>query len=79
MTIPLLTDTTPAAADLQSRVLRGLAGPRRLALAVEMSLTAKALLVARLRTEHPEWSAAQIARESLRLTLPGAVLPPILR
>jgi hypothetical protein len=44
-----------------------------------MSLTAKSLLAARLKTEHPEWSDAQIARESLRLTLPGAVLPPSLR
>jgi hypothetical protein len=71
-----MTDTSPAAAHVQLEVLRRLSAERRLTLAVEMSLAARALLMARLRTEHPSWSAEERSREALRLTLPGKVLPP---
>jgi hypothetical protein len=74
-----MTDTSAAAANIQLQILRGLSGERRLALAVEMSLFARSLLLARLRGEHPEWTADQLKLEVLRLTLPGATLPPGLR
>ena len=71
--------SSAAAADLQLRVLRGLSAVRRLELAVEMSLTTRALLEARLRAEHPQWPETKVQRELLRLTLPHAVLPAPLR
>lgn len=74
-----MTDTSAAAADIQLRVLRGLSGERRLALALEMSLFARSLLLARLRSERPDWTEDQLKLEALRLTLPGATLPPGLR
>lgn len=70
----LLSDTTPAAAAIQLRVLRGLTAAQRLELAVQMSQTARALVAARLRAEHPDWSAKRLSREVTRLT--GGVLPP---
>lgn len=71
------TDTDPLAAAAQLRVLRSLPPARRLLLALEMSLAARALLEARIQLEHPVWSAAQIRREVLRLSYPGIVLPPL--
>lgn len=70
------TDTSQAAAEAQLGALRRLLPERRLALAVDMSLTARALIGARLRTEHPEWSEPEMRRQLLRLTLAGTVLPP---
>jgi hypothetical protein len=70
------TDTSPAAAEAQVGVLRSLAPERRLELAVDMSLAARALLRARLRTEHPDCSPDEVNRKLLDLTLAGAV-PPI--
>jgi hypothetical protein len=70
------TDTSPAAAEAQVGALRRLLPERRLELAVDMSLTARALVGARLRTEHPEWSETEVHRQLLRLTLAGTVLPP---
>jgi hypothetical protein len=71
-----MIDTSPAAASLQLEILRGLPAERRLGLAVEMSLAARDLLVARLRSEHPDWSADQLRLGALRLTLPHDALPP---
>jgi hypothetical protein len=76
MTGILKSDTAPAAAAVQAGVLRRLLPERRLEIAVDMSLTARALLGARLRTEHPDWSETEVQRQLLRLTLAGAVLPP---
>jgi hypothetical protein len=69
-------DTSAAAAEAQAVALRRLVPERRLELAVDMSLTARALLGARLRTEHPDWPEAEVKRQLLRLTLVGAALPP---
>lgn len=68
-------DTSPAAAAAQARLLRQLPPERCLDLALDMSLAARALLGARLRTEHPEWPEAVVRRQVLRLTL-GAAGPP---
>lgn len=70
------TDTSPAADEVQLGALRRLLPERRLELAVDMSLTARALLGARLRTEHPGWSEVEVRRQLLRLTLAGSSLPP---
>lgn len=70
------SDTSPAAAGAQAGALRRLLPERRLELAVDMSLTARALLGARLRTAHPELSEPELRHQLLRLTLGGTVLPP---
>lgn len=79
MDAPMKSDTTPAAARAQVAVLRQLLPARRLALAVDMSLTARALLVARLRAEHPQWSDARVRHHCLSLTFPELPLPPLER
>jgi hypothetical protein len=75
MTAAPNTDTSPAAAEAQVGVLRRLLPERRLELAVEMSLTARELLVAGLRAAHPDWSEAQVRRQVLSTLHGGAVLP----
>lgn len=72
----LLTDTTPAAAAMQLRVLRRLEPANRLLLALDISSTARALLRGRLRSEHPDWPEVTIQREILRCTLRPTELPP---
>lgn len=69
------SDTAPSAAAIQLRVLRGLPPIRRLALAFEMSLTARSLLTARLRAEHPDWSEAELRLAVLRLADSTPSLP----
>jgi hypothetical protein len=76
MTAVPKTDTSQAAAAAQADVLRHLLPERRLELAVDMSLTARALLGARLRAEHPDWSETEVHTQVLRLTLAGTVLHP---
>lgn len=71
-----LSDTSPAAAAAQLGVLRRLPPERRLELAVEMSLIARALVAARLWAEHPEWPETRVRRHVLRLALGAAGLPP---
>lgn len=70
MKIPAGRDTTDIARKRQAAAVRSLPPARRLALAVEMSLAARGLLEARLRAEHPDWSAADCARETRRILLP---------
>jgi hypothetical protein len=75
MTAVPKTDTSPPAAEAQAGALRRLGAERRLELAVDMSLTARALLVARLRAEHPDWPETEVRRQCLRLTFPGLFRP----
>ncbi|MES1164373.1 MAG: hypothetical protein ABUR63_01340 [Verrucomicrobiota bacterium] len=76
-------DTSAEASALQTSIHRRLTGSERLRQAVEMSLLARELSAARLRREHPDWSAADLTRELLRyafLTTRGpTLLPPPLR
>jgi hypothetical protein len=71
----LLTDTSPTAAQAQVRVLRKLTPRHRLEVAVDMSLTVRALMRARLVKVHPDWPEALLRQEVLRLSLPGLILP----
>jgi hypothetical protein len=73
------TDTTRVAAEAQVAALRRLSPVARLELAVDMSATVRALLRARLRATHPDWSEGTLDREVLRHTLPNGVLPAPLR
>ncbi len=62
-------DTTPAARQVQLQALRRLDGPTRLRQALEMSGSAREVTLAGIRYRHPEWTAAQVHRELLRLLL----------
>ena len=70
-----VTDTTPQARALQSRIQRGMTEEQRLLMALEMSLFARELARAGIQQEHPDWPQAQIARELLRLAFFPAPLP----
>jgi hypothetical protein len=52
-----------------------MSGEQRLLLAFEMSMFARELNRSRLRSEHPEWTEAQIVRELLRLAFFPQPLP----
>jgi hypothetical protein len=79
----MLRDTTPTAEAVQTSIHRRLTGAERLGLALEMSLTARALSLTRLRREHPDWTDDQLTRELLRYaflsTSTPTPLPPPLR
>jgi len=74
-----ISDTSPKAQELQSRILRAISGEERFLLAHEMSMFARDLARERIRLDHPEWTDAQIARELLRLAFLPAPLPAGLR
>jgi len=75
----LACDTSAEVQAVQLKILRSLSGEKRLLLAMEMSLFTRALARSRIRSEHPEWTEAQIARELLRIAFQPAPLPPALR
>jgi len=54
-----------------------MSGEQRLLLAFEMSLFVRELNRERIRSEHPEWSEKQIARELLRSAFFPAPLPDL--
>ena len=74
-----MTDTTRRAAAIQTRVLRGLGGSRRLTMALEMSLFARELALTRLGRQHPEWSDRELNLELLRQVYPSLSHPLSLR
>ena len=74
-----VTDTSPAAQAVQLRVQQAMSGEQRLLMAFEMSLFVRELAKARIRTEHPEWSEAEVARELIRLAFLPQPLPAPLR
>ena len=54
-------------------------GEQRLLEALEMSLFARELAKSKIRSDHPDWSEAQVAREVLRLQFLPEPLPSGLR
>jgi hypothetical protein len=74
-----ITDTSPAAREVQRRLHSSMSGEQRLLLAFEMSLFARDLARAGIRRDHPEWDEARIARELLRLAFLPDPLPERLR
>ena len=66
-----MTDTTPEAAAIQVKVLQGLSGSKRLAMALDMSLFVRELALSQLRRQHPEWSERKLRLELLRYLYPS--------
>lgn len=61
-----MNDTSLAAEEIQARIHRAMTGVERLALALDMSESARELAIARLRRVHPDWTDRQLRRELLR-------------
>lgn len=72
-------DTTKEADALQREIYRRLGGPSRLRLALDMSVAARTLALARLRRQHPEYSDLELKKSLLRLAFPTDAIPPPLR
>jgi len=74
-----ISDTSLATQTVLLETQRAMSGEQRLLLAFEMSLFARELAKEGIRSEHPEWSEARVARELLRLAFLPAPLPAPLR
>jgi hypothetical protein len=71
-----LTDTSPAAKELQLRIELAMTGEQRILQALEASLLVRELSESGVRMNHPLWTEGEIAREVLRLQFLPAQLPP---
>ena len=74
-----VSDTTPKAREIQLNIHRSMTGEQRIRIAFEMSLFARDLARARIRSEHPEWDEWQVQRELLRIAFLPNPLPAGLR
>jgi hypothetical protein len=74
-----VNDTHPDVRALQDAIVRRMSPEQRLLSAFELSEAARELLRARLRSEHPDWTPRDVAREMLRLALHPEPLPEALR
>lgn len=74
-----MSDTSPAVQAIQDAIHRRMTGEERLKLAMEMSDMARAFALARLRTEHPDWTKWELKRELLRQAFGSEPWPPPLR
>ena len=72
-------DTSAEADALQRAIQQRLGGPLRLRLALDMSIAARALALARLRQQHPDYSELELKKALLRLMFAADNLPPPLR
>jgi hypothetical protein len=71
--VPSSPDTTPEAEAVQDEIYRKMGPARRTALAVQMSLAARATTLAGIRTRHPEYDE-RTARWALFRLLVGDAL-----
>ena len=74
-----LSDTSPAAKKLQMQIEARMTGEQRLLEALDMSLFARELAMAKIRRDHPDWGELEVAREVLRLQFLPDPLPTGLR
>ncbi len=63
-------DTTREARKVHLDILRRMSGPERVAMAVEMSETARAVTRAGIRHRHPDWTDEQV-HDALLVVLLG--------
>lgn len=54
-----MSDTTPEAAEVQRRILRGMTASRKVELLSEMCEESRSISVAGIRTRHPEYDEQQ--------------------
>ena len=75
----VLSDTSPHIRKMQLEIERRMTGEERLVRALEISMLARELAKAGIRSDHPDWDEAQVEREVLRLTFLPDPLPSGLR
>lgn len=73
-----MKDTNAEVEKLQDAIHARMTVAERLDAAIEASLLARDLALARVRAEHPEWPEPLLLRELLRLSLLPSSLPPSL-
>lgn len=54
-----MSDTTPEAAEVQRRILRGMTASRKVALLSEMCEDSRSIAIAGIRMRHPEYDEQQ--------------------
>ncbi|HEX6040085.1 hypothetical protein [Longimicrobium sp.] len=74
-----MSDTSPEVQAIQDEIHRRMTGEQRLNLAIEMSEMTRRIAMARLRSEHPDWTEWELKRELLRYAFGTDPLPPPLR
>jgi hypothetical protein len=73
------SDTSPAAKKLQMEIELAMTGEERIVQALEASLLVREFAKSKIRSDHPDWTEAQIAREVLRFAFLPSKLPAGLR
>jgi hypothetical protein len=69
------SDTHPRAEQIQRQIEAAMTGEQRLLEALEMSVFAREFAKSKIRSDHPEWTESQVAREVLRLEFLPEELP----
>jgi hypothetical protein len=69
-------DTSPEAARIQLEILREMTGEQRMKIAFKLTDFMRRTALARIRSEHPEWTSWQVKRELLRIAFLPEPLPP---
>jgi hypothetical protein len=70
-----ISDTSPAAKRLQMQIEAALTGEERILRTLEASLLVREFTKSKIRSDHPDWTEAQIAHEVLRLQFLPRKLP----
>ena len=68
-------DPESKAIEIQMQVHRGMTGAQRLLIALQMSDFVRKLAISRLRSEHPEWSDAELRLALLRSLFGASIVP----
>ena len=71
-----LSDTSPHIRKMQLEMERRMTGEERILWALEASLLVREFTKSKIRSDHPDWSEAQVTREVLRLQFLPGKLPP---
>ncbi len=70
-----VTDTSASAEAVQREIHRRLGGPARLRLALDMSVAARTMTLARLRLRYPQYSEPELKKALLRESFAPHSLP----
>ncbi len=71
--LPLTPDRVEVLDDEMVAIYRAMTGAERLRIASDMFASARRMLTSHLAHEHPEWSEAEILRETARRLSHGTV------
>lgn len=74
-----ISDTSPEIEAIQIKIIRSMSVEQRLLLALDMSLTMRALRKAGIRNDHPDWSEKEVMLQLHREAFLPDPLPPWIR